>query len=301
MAYAALALAILTWGLEYPLMKSVMDTLGPLGVGAVMFPIAAVLLGVQLALRGAFCRDRLPECRVFGRMFLIGLIGFVLNAAALLAIRFTSVTNTATLARTDVLFSLVLSALFFHEKVERSAWLMTPLMLAGICLMTGIFTNSLDIGNVGDGLILFSAFLVALNAYIIRHAAQQADPSLIGFINTTVNGILFIAAVLFFTPAGEAVALLGRGFSNPVALTLGGLAALFFTTYYIALRALPVWKVRLLMLLIPVVATLAGRIWLKETVSVIQVAGMVLICTGAAGVTIVKQSKWIEMLREKTI
>lgn len=288
MAYAALALAIFVWGLEYPLMKSATAALGPLGTGAVMFSGATLILGLQLGMRGEFRRARLPDHRVFGQMLLIGLIGFFLNVAALLAMRLTSVTNVATLARTDILFSLVLAALFFHEAIERTAWFALPLMLGGICLLTGIFTTPFGMGSVGDGLVLLSAFLVALNAFLIRHVTQRADPSLVGFVNTGVNSILFLTAILVLSPRGEALPALGVAFRHPVALVLGGLAALFFMSYYVALRTLPVWKVRLLMLLIPVVAAVAGWIWLSEAITMVKALGMALVCAGAAGVILVK-------------
>ncbi|NQU39845.1 MAG: DMT family transporter [Lentisphaerae bacterium] len=288
-AYVALAIAILAWGLEYPLMKSVSAELGPMATGAVMFSVAAFLLGAQLAVRGTFRRERLPDRQTLGRLLLIGLIGFLLNAAVLLAVRMTSVTNVATLARTDVLFSLLLAAFIFREKVDRSAWWTTPLMLAGIYLLTGIVTRPFGMGNGGDALVLLSAFLVALNAYIIRHTAQRVDPTLIGFVNTATNSALFVVAALLVPPHSAGMLALGVAFAHPVALELGCIAAIFFASYYIALRALPVWRVRLLMLMIPVVAALAGTFWLDENITAIEAMGMALICAGAAGAVLPKR------------
>lgn len=290
MAYAALAAAILAWGMEYPLMKSSTAAIGPLGTGAVMFSLASLLLGVQLACRGVFRRERLPNGRALGMMLLIGVIGLALNAAALVAICSTSVANVSTLARTDVLFSLLLATFLFRERIHWSAWLATPVMLAGICLMTGVLSVGFGGGSVGDALVLLSAFLVAVNAFIIRHTATYADPSLIGFVNTTINALGFLVVLTFRAPREEALPLLRAAFLYAPALALGGLAAIFFASYYVALRALPVWKVRLLMLLIPVVAGIAGCVWLNEVITTGQALGMMLICGGAGDVVIAKHA-----------
>jgi drug/metabolite transporter (DMT)-like permease len=222
-------------------------------------------------------------------MLLVGTLSAVLNFAALAALQLTSATNVATLARADVLFSLLLAVLIFHEAVDRVAWLATPLMLGGIALMTGVLVAPLGIGNIGDGLVLFSAFLVAFNAYIVRYAARRTDPSLVGFINTLVCSIAFLTATLVMpSPGGELLGL-AAAFAHPLALTLGLLVALFLAGYCMALRELPVWKVRLLMLLIPVVAAVAGVAWIGEHVSHVKVVGMILVCGGAAGVLAAKR------------
>ena len=286
-AYAALFAAVLAWGLEYPIMKKATDDAGVLTTGAVMFLLAALLLLAYLLLHGggrAFLR---PSLKTYGLMVLIGGIGVTIDTCALLAITLTSIVNVAALARADVLFSLVLSAFIFHERIDRTVWFFAPVMLAGVGLLTGFFMRSLETNFTGDTLILMSAFLVALNAYIIKQAGHDASPLLIGLINATLNGVAFLAAALIIGQHG--VTAMAANFMRLDLLLLGILATVFFVGYNTALQTIPVWVVRLACLVAPVVAGLAGWAWLNEGLPPTKVAGMSLICGSAAGIILLRR------------
>ena len=293
-AYACLMVAVVCWGVEYPLMKQATEAVGFWGTGAVMFSISAVLLGLTLAGRRLFgrrenvvdvskaaCASRYP----IRAMLLVGVIGIAVNVLGLWAIKLTRVVNVATLARADALFSLVLSAWVFGEVVARRVWFFVPLMLCGIGLLTGFLLNPLEIGNAGDYLILASAFGVALNAYVIKKAVQHASGLAVGCVNSTMIGLFFVIVVAL-QPQG-----VWQNVSHEAKralLLLGFLAYLFFASYNAALRSIPVWKVRLVCLLIPVVAALTAWAWFGDQPSGLQVLGMGLILAGAAGIIVAR-------------
>jgi len=285
----SLLLAVLTWGIEYPLLKRCSVEVGFLTTGAVMFALGAVLLGITEILRRLATRARsepASEARPWGMLVLIGVLGVFVNFLGLWGVKLTSVANASTLARSDVLFSLVLSASIFHEAIERWALLFVPPMLLGICLLTGFLVQSPELGRPGDYLMLASAFCVSLNAFVIKRVVQRASPVLVGFCNSGLIGLSFVAAAV----ARRGWAASFGGIPRLVwgrLLALVALSYVFFIAYNTALRTVPVWKVRLMCLVIPVVATLFGWAFLDgERPTPTQWMGMVLICSGAAGITV---------------
>ena len=288
--YLSLLLAVVVWGIEYPLYKRCTEAVGFLATGAVMFSVAAGLLGLMLSAKG---RARNAEAvaagrRIpFGRLLLIGLIGFTLNGLALAAAQHTSVVNVSTLARTDVLFSLLLSVLVFRETVDARAFLFLPVMAAGVCLLTGMIARSPELGRPGDYLILASALLVALNAFVIKAALRDVRPTMVGFCNSATIAVCFlVAAIALGDPVEALVSATGETWA--MAVSLGVMACVFFAAYNTALNGLPVWEVRLCCLGIPVVATLTGWVWLSDVPTPLQWLGMLGIGAGAAGVIVLR-------------
>jgi drug/metabolite transporter (DMT)-like permease len=283
-SYVYLMIAVLSWGVEYPLMKTCSNAIGFMATGAVMFTSASVLLGLTLAFRSRRpASDRAPW--PWGLLLCIGVLGIGINIFGLWGIKLTSLANSSTLARADVLFSLTLSAFIFRETIRPSAIIFAPIMLVGICLLTGILSGPLCMGNLGDGLMLCSALCVALNAFIIKRALRTASALVVGFCNSAITGVFFIAMCFISGEGGGAWAKVQPAVLWKLA-ALSGLAYLFYVFYNAALKSIPVWEVRLLCLLVPAIATLCGWAWLNEAPTHRQIIGMILICASAAGVII---------------
>ncbi len=277
--------AVVVWGLEFPIFRECTRAVGFLVTGTVMFVIAAVLLGLTRLLKGPLLNDEAIAARrpiPYKRLLLIGLIGFSANGVAIAASQLTSVINVSALGRTDVLFSLALSVLIFREKVAKWAFFSLPIMAVGVCILTGIITESPELGKTGDYLMLFSAFLIALNAFVIKGALRDVRPLGVGATNTAVTAVCFIITTLVAYRSIDAF----RDVSRETWIMLGALgvmAYIFFITYNMALKSVPVWEVRLFCLSIPVVATLAAWAWLGKRPSGLQCLGMCLIAAGATG------------------
>ncbi len=281
-AQLALWLAVLAWGLEYPVMKRATAEFGVLGTGAVMFSVGSLLVGVVLLLRKGSRVFLEPSPKTYALMVLIGILGVVLNGCTLIAIRLTNAVNVATLHKTDVFFSLVLSSLVFRERVDRAAWFFAPVMVLGITVMTGFLFHPLDVDYRALSLLLLSALLIALNGYIIKIATREASPLLVGFLNTVLNAMAFLIG--FVIVGDDGIKPVFYFLARPKLLLLGLLSGVFFACYNTALRTIPVWFVRLGCLLMPVIAGLAGWIWLHEPLTPMRIGGMALVCGGAAGI-----------------
>lgn len=291
--HLCLVIAVVVWGIEYPLMCRATRAVGFLATGAVMFGLAATLLGITLLL----LRVRRPSGTLsaqrripYGWLLLIGIISVVVNFLGLWATKLTSPVNVATLHRTDVFFSLLLSAFVFREVIERKVFLVLPVMLFGVCLLTGIFVKSPELGRPGDFLIITSAFFVSLNAFIIKRTVQNTSGLLIGFWNSAMNGIIFFCAALVVGKGKNPFGAFPQGVW-PILLILGLLAYIFFAAYNRALRFLPVWEVRMLCLALPAIAAISAWILYREILTGWQTLGMILVSGGAAGIVLIRRQK----------
>jgi len=270
-------------------MKRCSAEVGVLATGAVMFTLSAVLLGLTLLLArfmtgtgGRISREATP----WGALALIGFLGVGVNVLGIWGVKLTSIANSSALARSDVLFSLALSAFFFREPIERWSLAFVPVMLVGICLLTGFLVESPELGRPGDYLMLASGLCVSLNAFIIKRVVQRTSPLMVGFCNSGIIGLAFLGAALArHGPVGSFGGISHVVWSQLILLVL--VSYVFFIAYNAALRTIQVWKVRLACLGIPVVATLFD--WSAmggPSPTGAQWAGMALICSGAAGITL---------------
>ena len=301
-AHIALLFAVIAWGIEYVLIKASTQTQSPLVVLFGIFAVAVVLFGLNLL--GLKARGREP---VFapgvadeapaeeGRhpigvsvpwrlLLLIGAIGVGINALLVFGQKLTSTASASALGRTDILFTIVLSALIFGEQIRRIHLFVLPLMLAGIYLVTGIRLAALDMGNIGDYLILASTLLLSLNAFVIKRAARRLNSFFIAFTNTAINVVAFFVLIIV-TGAWETF--VSVSFSSWLLIgAIGVCGFTFMGGYYIGLRHLPVLEVRLLLLLVPVVTVLAGWVALGSLPTLRESIGMPLIMLGAGALVL---------------
>jgi len=281
-------IAAIAWGLEYPLLTSCAKALGMPLTGACLFMVSSALLGVSLLVRHA-CMARAGEANpwpgwsALSPTLLVGAFGIVANLSGLEGARLTTPVNMAALARSDVLFSLLISTIVFRERIARQAWLFVPVMLLGAALLTGVFRGSLGRASIGDALVLVSAFFVAANAFAAQRALRRLNGLAVGFMNCTFNAVMFVAVVAC-TDSLSAIPAALRGEMGISLIALGFLAYVFFACYNLGLRTCPAWEARLICLLAPVVAAAVSWGFQGKSPESGQIPGMLLILLGAAGI-----------------
>lgn len=297
-AHIALLLAVLAWGIEYVLIKASTETQSPLVIGFGTFVVASVLFGIHLFLFKKTGREPVfapgvagqgpakegmhpPAVSVPWRLLVaMGAISVAINLFLIFGQKLTSTASASALGRTDILFTIVLSALIFRESIRGVHLVVLPIMLAGIYMVTGIRIAALDMGNPGDYLILASTFFLSLNAFVIKRAARRLNSFFIAFVNTTINTAAFFLLIVvtgnwdvFVTVPVASWVLIGL---------IGVCGYVFMGGYYVGLHHLPVLEVRLLLLLVPVVTVLAGWVGLGSLPTLRESIGMPLIILGAA-------------------
>jgi drug/metabolite transporter (DMT)-like permease len=275
-AFIFLATTITAWGLEYVLVKAAMD-ISPVLMGLLVFSVAGMLLFVASVAKGYFKKEIFISN--WKSMLLVGIVGSGCNLLWLAGTRLTTVASASVLSRSDILFTLILSSVIFHEKIKKVSLVSIPLMLIGIGIMTDLDIGALKLNSMGDFFVLGSALLLSVNAFIIKKFMKGAGGVNLALANCAVNTVCFGGAVLFFAPSSSLSAVSMK--SLLLAISCGCCSFLFFVGYYAALNLLPVWEVRLFCLGVPVVAAFSGYLFLGEVPSLMKVLGGVLILAGA--------------------
>jgi drug/metabolite transporter (DMT)-like permease len=283
--YLPLTIAIIAWGFEFLLVKAA--GMSPVLMGLVVFFVAGALLLATSAAKGDLKKDIFMSN--WKSMLLIGIIGSGCNLLWLAGTRLTTVASASALSRSDILFTLILSSAIFHEKIRKASIFFIPLMLVGIAITTDLDFRAMKLDSIGDFLILGSAILLSVNAFIIKKFMKGAGGVNLALANCAVNVVFFSAAAMIFVPSAS-IALVSFK-SWILMISCGCCSFLFFVGYYAALKHLPVWEVRLLCLGVPAVAAFAGYFFLGESMSFYKIMGVSIIVAGAAGIILSGRKK----------
>ncbi|MBQ1631327.1 MAG: DMT family transporter, partial [Clostridia bacterium] len=235
----------------------------------------------QLAATGGF-RDLFRQGKATVILVIIGVFGFLLDLFANLGYANGGSLGTGTaLLKTDVLMVNLLTVAILRKRLYATDWIGTLLMLAGVLLVLGLDFRELTFRPT-DLFFIASAACVTANAFIIKAAqdkhGQKADT--ISYYNNFVVLLLF---ALFAVSRGDLAALSSTetpGFWWFVAL--GGLAQTgIYFFYYRNLRRHEVWTVKLWLLLMPVLSSIVGVLFLNEQPTAWKLVGIGVVLIGA--------------------
>lgn len=220
-------------------------------------------------------------------LYLVGIFSALLNFMGNWGLALSSPLNAGILQRSDLLFSLLIGYLLWKQKLKKLELLGMLTMIVGIFFVLNINLHDLQAGSIGDVLLLASAFLLAVNAEIIKHRLDRVEDIFIAFFNSGICTLFF----LIFTVSSHSWP------NRPISLSIKGLlviciliSVLQFFTYYKSLRELPTWLVRVLCLGIPVVALLSSASLFHQKISLGQIGGMCLLAAGIILIASVQRS-----------
>ena len=225
---------------------------------------------------------------VFGRLLLIGTLGFLLDLTAFIGLSMSSAASGTALLKCDVLMVNIMSVIIYKQRFSWKAWACTLVMLFGVFLVMGIDFATFQVGDPGNIFFLLSAFFVSCNAFVIK--SVQLDK-----VNPTCDDVVAyynnFVTLLYFTAASVIMGTLGQFsvvFSNPwaaLALGLAGLGqTLIYVVYYYNLRNYPVWLVKTFLLFMPIVSTIITFVLFGEVMVAGQYIGMAVVIAGALGI-----------------
>ena len=273
---------VIAWTVYYAVSKFMVDRTGsPYAAGFLLRAAALVFLTVQLAATGGF-RDLFRQGKATVILVIIGVFGFLLDLFANLGYANGGSLGTGTaLLKTDVLMVNLLTVAILRKRLYATDWIGTLLMLAGVLLVLGLDFRELTFRPT-DLFFIASAACVTANAFIIKAAqdkhGQKADT--ISYYNNFVVLLLF---ALFAVSRGDLAALSSTetpGFWWFVAL--GGLAQTgIYFFYYRNLRRHEVWTVKLWLLLMPVLSSIVGVLFLNEQPTAWKLVGIGVVLIGA--------------------
>jgi len=279
-AAVLLALIMVLWGANWPVMKVGLQLMPPftfaawrLGLGcATLFLVAAVAGQLRLPSR----HDR-P---------IVAWVGLLQMAAFLLLINFAlqhvPAGRSAILSYTTPLWVVPLALLFLGERLDRAKAAGLALGLAGIAVMFNPLALDWSDGSVllGNGLLMLAALAWAINIVQVRGHRWEGTPLSLGPWQMLVAAAVVVPVALLAEAGRETdwsweLALV-LFYNGPVCTGLG------FWAMVTATRALPAVTTSLGSLGVPVVGLLLSALALGEPLTATNLGGLALIGAGLA-------------------
>lgn len=263
------ALVSVLWGVPYMFNSIALEDLSPLQVAAGRVVVASLILGPILLMRGRW-RVFITHWR---RLLFIAVIEIVLPFS-LIAVGQQTVPSgtTGVLIAIEPLFIALFAPLILGSaRLQLTGWCGLLLGLAGVGTLLGI-----DAGGPAIALILAAALSYAVGAMLMDKWFDDI-PSI-----TATSGMVLTAAPMLVViallaepavrPSSSAIAaVLVLGF----ACTAGG-----FVAFFALIKQAGPTKAALITHAAPIVALVAGIVWLGENVTGIQLVGCALILAG---------------------
>ena len=258
-----LVLLTLVWGLNWPVMK-----LGVTGFPPLTFRMGSLWLGLPI-LAAVIGVRKLPFTIArahWGRVALLALTNMVLwHALMILAMPLLSSGRAAILGYTMPIFSAVIGALAFGDRLAGRAWAGVGAALLGVLLLLWHEIGALGSRPAGVTLMLVSAASWALGTQLLRRLPIPVPLLTLSFWMVAITcAALTVLAVLFERerwqpPDAQALA----------AIAYNGLLVLGFaqTAWFFLVRTLPPVASTLSVMLIPVLGVFSGTLWLGEPLS----------------------------------
>ncbi|GAO25585.1 amino acid metabolite efflux pump [Alicycliphilus sp. B1] len=250
----------LVWGFNWPVMKMGVAHFPPL-----TFRMASLWLGLPilaLLVRQQGLPLAIPR-EHWGRVALLALTNMVLwHVLMILAIPLLSSGRAAILGYTMPIFSAVIGALFFGDRLARRGWAGVGAALLGVVLLLWHEMGALGSRPMGVTLMLVSAASWALGTQLLRRLPVPVPLITLSFWMVAITcASLTVLAALFeherwHMPDRQAWA----------AILYNGLLVLGFaqTAWFFLVRTLPPVASTLSVMMIPVLGVFSGALWLGE-------------------------------------
>ncbi len=276
--YLKFLLLCVIWSTTWAILKIGLDQTPPMVGLALRFSCAAIILLSAVFWTGR----RIATDRLSLRLYaLIGLINMALSYfCTYWGTQFIPSGLSSILWATLPLFVGLFA--WWMLKDDRRGWISVVsigIALIGVGLILSdqqlIFDRKLLWGSL---VVLFGVGVTAYPTVVLKQAQDSYDPLVLTAMSMLIGGTVHLIGA---TVAGEWSQMVWDSRNIGAVLYLGIFgSALAFLVYYSLLRQINVVKLSFVTFMTPVFATIIGWLWLKETVTLREIVGMVLIFTG---------------------
>ena len=278
--WLVLVLLTIVWGINWPIMK-----LGVTGFPPLTFRMMCLWLGTPvlgLALLAMRVPLRIPREHWRELLVLAVFNMFIWHGLIIIAVQSLSSGRSAILGYTMPIFSAVLGAVFFGDRLAKRSWIGVGAAAVGVTLLLWHEFTHLSGRPLGVLLALVAASTWALGTQLLRRTQMPVPTLAISFWMTAMTAVVMTVLAVVFerhrwvvpssTHWGSIVfnAVLVFGFAH---------AAWFYLA-----RSLPPVASTLSVMLIPVVGVFSGALWLGELLHWQDWAAVVLMVASIAAV-----------------
>ena len=235
---------------------------------------ALFTMGTIAAANRGSLRIKLRDIWIFAGMGLMSIVFF--NYCYFTAVTVMPLSAAAILLYTSPIFVMLMSALFFKERITRRKILSAAIAICGLVLVTGVIGDAAAITPSGVLYGLGSAFGYALYSIFSRAAINS------GYSALTVTGWAFTFAALFSAAAADMTSL-GNMLSEKPSMALYSAvfaivaSVLPYLLYSIGLKGTDNSTAAVIASVEPVAATVFGMILYKEIPSPAAAVGIILV------------------------
>lgn len=283
-AWGLMALVVLLWGVNWPVMKIGLGYISPLYFTVARMLLGSLVLAIVAITRGALHWPRRGDWPlVFG-------VGLLQMAAFLslvnVALQYVPAGRSAILAYTTSLWVVPLAAIVLHERMAPAKLAGFALGLGGVAVLFNPFGFNWHDPHIlmGNGLLLLAALFWALLIVFVRGYHGVSSPLTLGVWQFLLAGLATLPVALLFEDASQIQ------FGWPLGLVLlynGPLATAFCYWGMITVtRALPAVTTSLATLAVPATGMLASAAVLGESLTGTNGLGLMLILAGLALVSL---------------
>jgi drug/metabolite transporter (DMT)-like permease len=272
-----------TWGLSFVFIRIASPELGPFLLVELRVGIAALVIGLLVALRGARSSE-LPPLRTAPRAYLtLAILNAVVPFTLISAAELILPASVASIVNATVpLFTAVLSAVWLTERLTASRSLGLILGFGGVVLLVG--GGSLPIGLwalLAVGASLTGAVSYAIGAVYTKRTFPGSSP-----LALTLGQELLAAAILL--PVAVAT-VPGAHWGTAAVASAVGLAvfstALAYLAYFDLIRRIGPTRSTSVTFLVPLFGIAWSRLLLGEPIDASLLLGLALILLGVGLVT----------------
>lgn len=267
------------WGVNFSVVKAVLDFLDPLALNALRFPLAAIVLAMVMRR----LPRAVPERGDRLRLLLLGVLGNVAyQMLFILGIDLTLAGNASLLLATSPVWTVLLSAAVGHEEPNGLVFLGSAFTLGGMALVVVGGGAAVGWGWAtvkGDAMmivaaLLWSIYTVGSGRYVRKYGAIRVTAWTL-WVGTPLL-VLIGAPALMATDWGTVPAWVWGGVAYAGVLSVG----IAYLLWYRGVQRLGNSRTAMYSNLVPVAALLTAWLWLKEVPTGLQIGGATVILAG---------------------
>ncbi len=274
-----LTFVVLTWGSSFIFIKYALRDMPPITFTAYRFLLASSILIVSLMITGKY-REILKFTRkeTFSICTLGAVNVFSYYFLEVYGLQYVPAGQASIIVNTDPIIVTILAAIFLGEKITRRKAVGLLLGYTGVVLVV-IATNPTLSGSIWNIVVFGAAFSWAVGAILAKRIAANIDSYLMTATSVPFGTILlFITAFIAegFVPVTR---LSGLGWTSLVTLGIVSSVLTFFVWYEV-LHDIEASTACIALLLVPIVTTILGAIFLYEFYTEVSILGMALTLFG---------------------
>jgi drug/metabolite transporter (DMT)-like permease len=277
---AGLVILAAIWGVNFSVVKVVLEELDPLALNALRFVLAA---GALWLLVRRLPGPRRPERRDVGLLVFLGILGNVVyQGCFIFGIDSTLAGNASLLLATTPVWTVILSSVLGHERPTLWVSLGAVGTVTGMVLVVLGRGDAVSVGGAtlkGDLLmiaaaVLWASYTVGSQPLVVRYGAVRVTAWSL-WIGTPLLVVWGLPSLLR-TDLGSVSALAWAGVVYAGVLSIG----LAYLLWYRGVRVMGTSRTAVYSNLVPVAALITAWLWLGEVPRGLQLLGAAVILGG---------------------